>query len=135
MDTKLIELDGVTLVVPKNYRPPCFKLKDFPDSCGAGKGIGQILVPETFYGLRCAAACHIHDFSWEVAEATWTDFHESNYMFIRNLITIIEAGSSSSALKALRVYRAASYFNAVDTVGASIFWGMKRVAPPVRGLV
>lgn len=128
MNTKIISIEEVDFLVPESYEPPFCQLSEFPDSCGSGHGIGQLIVPEHFYGLRVSPVCHIHDASWDVAEPSWNDFHESNYMFIRNLLRIIDVKSKVNVLKMLRNYRATTYFNMVDTVGAKLFWLCKRKA-------
>ena len=56
MKTKLMLIDGVQFVVRDGYEPPCDKLEDFPNSCGAGDGWGDKLVPDKFLGLRVSAA-------------------------------------------------------------------------------
>lgn len=126
MDTKVILIENVPLVVPVGYKPPAWLLKDFPRCCGAGDGVGSIVVPETMWGLNVSAACHIHDFSWEVAAASWSDFHQSNSMFLRNIISIIRHKSANHIMRVLRNYRAVTYFNAVDEIGSKVFWGIKR---------
>jgi hypothetical protein len=60
-----------------------------------------------------------------VVEATWAGFHQGNSMFLHNNLAIITA-RSRFPLKQLRAYRAVTYFNAVDTVGAKYFWDDKR---------
>jgi len=127
MLTTTLTIDQVLLVVPKlavddRRYDPFVRLSDFPDSCGAGRGIGQIIVPETMFGLRVSAACYTHDLSWEYAEKTWADFHQTNSMFLRNMLSIIEAKSRSTVLRVLRNYRAMTYYNSVDTAGAVHFF-------------
>ena len=130
MITKIITIEGVALVVPASYVAPCSLVSEFPDCCGAGKGLGEKAVPETMYGLRVSAACHIHDYSWEVAEPTWADFHQTNSMFLRNILAIIRAKSRNGFMRGLRNYRAVTYFTAVDEVGVKGFWKLKGISPP-----
>ena len=125
MKTKKINIEDVTFIVPESYHAPYQTLKEFPASCGAGDGLGNTLVPETMWGLRISPACSVHDFCFEVSEGTWQDFHQSNYLFLRNLIAIIRAKSANTIMRRLRYKRALKYFTAVDETGAFIFKKMK----------
>lgn len=135
METKLYtfySVDGVELriIAPVDIEFPSFKMEyyDTITKCGAGEGIGDAIVPETILWLRVTLACYVHDHMWELSEATWKDFHHSNAVFLSNLITIILQMSDSSKvniLKNFRMYRAVTFFNAVDTIGADIFWKLK----------
>ena len=125
MKTKRITIEGVLLIVPESYHAPEQALKDFPACCGAGEGIGNGLIPERMYGLLISAACHIHDYCWKIAEATWADFHQSNYLFFINLKAIIKAKSANVIMRWLRYARATTYSGTVDTVGALIFRKIK----------
>lgn len=114
-----------TIIAPEGIEfPSCF-IDGFRSYCGAGRGIGDLVVPEKMYGLKVSPACFVHDKMWEMSKATWEDFHLSNGVFLTNLISIIESQSKNVVLKHLRLYRAVSYFNAVDTIGAKIFWKEK----------
>jgi len=124
--------DGTELHItaPVDIEFPSFKMEyyDTITKCGAGNGIGDRLVPETIFWLRVTLACYIHDYMWELSDATWKDFHHSNAVFLSNLITIIlkmSAPNKVNVLKILRMYRAVTFFNAVDTIGAGIFWESK----------
>ena len=121
-----IDVNGnpVTLIAPKNMEFPSKLVADFGTYCGAGK-YGDLLVPDTFYWLKMSPACFIHDMMWEMSDATWAAFHFSNSIFLRNLNTLVIAQSKNSILKRLRLYRAATYYNAVDTKGPDIFWRLK----------
>jgi hypothetical protein len=128
METEALSIEGIELVVPAflvQWWPHQLPLEEFPSFCGAGGGLGDAIVPETCYGLRLSASCFIHDISWLVAEASWAAFHQSNSMFLHNSLAIIQA-RSRFPLKQLRAYRAVTYFNAVDTLGATYFWEEKR---------
>lgn len=132
MKTVEIVFDGCKLLVPlvegEPLQMPHDSFDDFRGYCGAGQGIGDALVPETFWGLRMSVGCFIHDCCWAISEASWKDFHHSNSVFLHNLNSIVE--TQSKWLKHLRLYRCVTYYNAVDTIGAAIFWNMKgRTAP------
>ena len=125
MKTQILWIEELPLVAPTGYLPPCAKLDKFPSCCGAGDGFAEKAVPETIYGLKVSAACHIHDNSWEVAEATWDDFHQTNSMFLRNLLSIIRHKSANGIMRSMRNYRSMTFFTAVDEVGAKGFWQLK----------
>ena len=127
MKTKLILIENIEFVVPEEFKAPYRTIKDFHPCCGAGQGFGEKIVPETIWGLKISHCCYIHDVSWELAEASWADFHQSNAMFLTNITITIQARPSKIPLvNELRVYRAATYFNAVSSpVAATLFWKLK----------
>ncbi len=122
----LIGDDGkkTPITAPENIKFPSPYMDEFKSYCGAGEGIGDLIVPEKLFGLKISPACFVHDNMWDNAEPTWKYFHFSNSIFLSNMIAIIETQSSSSILKHMRMYRAVTYFNAVDTIGNRIFWSM-----------
>jgi len=126
MEIKIVPIDGVQFAVPAACGIPFDHLIDFPDSCGPGRGLGEILIPETVFGLRVSPACWIHDRSWDLAEPTWNAFHQTNNMLERNMRSIILVKSKYAILKYLRLYRPTTYFIAVDTAGSEHFWRLKR---------
>lgn len=117
----------IPLVTLKDLDWPAPNVELFGDYCGAGTGIANTLVPETIWGIKISPACFIHDVMWERAEPTWADFHHSNSVFWHNINTLVMEQSKSKTLGRLRLYRAVTYYNAVDSIGASIFWRMKEV--------
>lgn len=127
-------LDGVPLLKPVGLIIPYTKIEDFPDCCGAGNGIGTILVPDTMYGLRVSPACYIHDYDFDKMPPTWEAFHIANSRFLHNLISIIQYTSDSNILRHVRLYRCVSYYNAVDSIGVRIFWGIKNRQQVVFGM-
>jgi len=98
----------------------------FGSYCGAGTGIGDLVVPETMWGLVVTLACYIHDEMWEHCEATWEEFNQSNDVFFRNLRYIVRFMSQNKRVKHLRMYRVVTYYNAVDAVGPAIFEKLKK---------
>lgn len=127
-DGQVLELIG-----PEDIVFPSYKLEYYETitSCGAGEGFGDRLVPDCIIAVRITLACYIHDIMWAMAEPSWEEFHMSNSVFLSNTITLITAASADhkiNILKNFRMYRAVSYFNAVDTIGARVFWCMKEVA-------
>lgn len=125
MKTSIVWIEGVSLIVPFGYVPPFGRFKDFPDSCGAGKGVGEKAVPETMWGLRLSGVCLIHDISWEEAEATWEAFHQTNAMMLLNSLAVIRSKSANRLTRVPRNYRAMTYFTAVEEGGAEGFWQLK----------
>jgi hypothetical protein len=112
---------SIPLLKPLAVKWPYQRVRNFDSYCGAGKGIGDKIVPESILGVKVSPACFVHDKMWELASASWADFHYSNSIFLHNLISLIELQSRSAMMKHLRLYRAVTYYNAVDSVGARIF--------------
>lgn len=136
MHTKVFYFTGATgnavpLVAPKGIKFPTEYLSDFETYCGAGGGFGDWIVPETLFFLKVSAACFIHDEMWRMADGSWEDFHYANSVFLSNLISIITHESDSNILKHMRMYRAVTYFNAVDTIGATIYGAQHKDKPDV----
>jgi len=126
MDTIQQLIDGVTLIAVRGRELPHIPLGEFPPCCGAGRGLQEWLVPDTIWGLRISAACQVHDDMFELGDASWDGFHQANGVFIRNIFAIIEAKSSNAFMRAVRRHRALLYLDAVDTMGAKIYWNLKK---------
>lgn len=137
METVIVQFDNVPMIVPlvgEKKEPLDFPYNDFdvfPSYCGAGQGLGDIIVPEKIFGLKISPACFVHDVMFEISEATWEDFHTSNSVFIHNLLAIVKHRSKNWILEHIRNYRVVTYYNAVDTIGAICFWDTKHA----QGLV
>lgn len=128
MDTVTHIVEGIELIMPvwvRDYAWPNIPLEQFKHCCGSGDGIGDLIVPEKILGMKVSHVCYIHDRMWDLAEASWTDFHASNSVFLHNLIETIVIKSNSPASRRLRLEQALNYYTAVDTVGARIFWKQK----------
>lgn len=130
MQTKIYTFIGpkqekVQIVAPVDIYFPSMYLNDYGSYCGAGKGFGDIIVPETVWGLTISIACYTHDWMWDNCLPTWEAFHFSNSVFLRNILACIRGMSRSGFLKRLRNYRAVTYYNAVDKFGKKIFWNIK----------
>ena len=115
---------SILIIAPDDIHFPFDNPIDYPDCCGAGQGFGEKIVPETIWGVRVSLACFIHDDMWNRSERSWSNFHKSNSIFLRNIINIIQAYSKSQILKRLRLYRAITYYNAVDSFGSNVFWNL-----------
>lgn len=120
-------IENVPFVFPDEvHKDSIFsKLKDFPDSCGAGKGFGEKIVPETAFGLRISPACWIHDEDWWYAKPTWDAFHATNGRLMLNMSMIIVV-KSNRFMMIPRMYRPSTYFIFVSTIGAKHFWRLKQ---------
>jgi hypothetical protein len=109
-------VENLNLVMPKfmaiNW--PSLPLDEFPNFCGAGSGIGEILVPDTFYGLSMRHNCYIHDGCFTLLPPNKKNWHLANsIMLINNLTTIRERGNRF--IKPFRNIRAMHYFEAVES--------------------
>ena len=127
MRTKEIVVEGIFFVIPVELFAdwPDGPLDKFQPCCGAGHGLGERLVPESVFGVRITPACYIHDHCWALAEPSWADFHAANSIFLHNMLAIIQTRSSHKLARAIRNYRALTYYNAVDIAGQDIFWALK----------
>lgn len=139
IETKVFNLVGrngrkAPIIAPTDIVFPSENISDFKSACGAGEGVGDWIVPERVLGLSVSPACFVHDTMWDKAEPTWEYFHFSNSVFLSNILSLIETQSSSSVLEHMRMYRAVTYFNAVDTVGAHIFWSKFKEAKNLPGV-
>lgn len=124
-ETRII--DGVPLIVRKGLHIPWDNLKDFPNCCGPGKGLLNLIIPDTMYFLRMSAACWLHDKDFELAEPDWGEFKEVNEIFKLNMYSIIIFKSKYGWLRQLRLWRADKYHIAVSTTIAfyHAFWKLK----------
>lgn len=131
MNTVQVTIEGIKLVMPTQLKDtwPDILLKDFKSYCGAGSGIGDLIVPERIFGLKVSHVCYIHDTMFDLSEATWGDFHYSNSIFLHNLIETIMTKSSTPQSRRLRLEHALNYYTAVDTIGSHIFWKQKGGRP------
>lgn len=123
------EFDGILLWVPLVCGRPWKdfsgkNIDDYPPFCGAGSGIGDLIVPETMYFLRMSVACEIHDISWQLAPPTETARKVSNERFLVNMLRVIEA-RSDWITRFFRNDRAMFYYNMVDTEKNYLFWKLK----------
>lgn len=139
MRTEKVIFDGVPLIIPQVLTPegkwvtiglPYDTIKEFSSYCGPGGGFGDAIVPETLLWLKISPACFIHDIMWAFARNTEldADFEQTNDVFRLNMNMIIKYKSKSWILEHLRYYWAVHYYNAVDTLGKSIFYEKKRRA-------
>ena len=89
--------------------------------CGPNRGLLEVLVPETIYGLRVSPACSIHDFMYSVGE-TIADKDEADRVFLNNMIRLIEDRKKFRVLVVLRLKRAFKYYEFVKHFGGPFYW-------------
>ena len=125
MKIRFQEFHGVKYLVPVGFEFLDKKIMDYPSFCGAGKGIGDKIVPEFIGGMRCAHICHGHDNSWDAAEFTFFDFLLSNVMFAYNLLVYLATGKGGVIKRIWRAIKGSAYVLAVSTIGWKIFKNLK----------
>ena len=112
-----ISYQGVALQVPAwlagvwRYDLP---LNDFPSFCGAGKGLGDWLVPEKNHGAILSPACFVHDIMWSTSYDTYLHFQKANNTFLKNLKSCVYSQLKDPKIAYLRCY---GYWLAVSTIG------------------
>jgi hypothetical protein len=120
---------GAAIIHPDSVELPSTMIKEYTKSyCGAGSGIGDLLVPEKVFGVRVTPACFVHDKMFEMGMPSLGDFKVCNAVFITNLTSLIAGQSHSSKLNLLyhlRLYRTVTYYNAVDTIGKKVYFKLK----------
>ena len=121
MNIKIVRLQNISYLAPAVFSFDTGQTHDDYESyCGAGKGLGDTIVPETMYGMRISHICHIHDVSWEVSDGGLSDFAISNAMFLFNLIIFVTR-KSNILLRYARACRCVTYFKAVNKIGWPIY--------------
>ena len=94
MKTSKIEYYGATIEVV-DFLPPLLPqdlpLSLWPTFCGAGEGIGDLLVPDKIGGVIVSAECLDHDISWAISPNTYAAFQAANNRFFKNIISRIFA--------------------------------------------
>jgi hypothetical protein len=122
------------MAVAELFAPPSFW--DLPEAfrstvmtaCGAGKGIGNWVIPDKIFGLRITEACKIHDYMYAQG-ATIEEKEQADRVFLNNMLRLIEADYHKSRipiwrgiLASLRRHAAITYYNAVHDFGGPAFW-------------
>lgn len=118
----------VTLYAPPGYwTMPESDRSEIVGGCGPG-WFGDMLVPDTLWGLNIRPACSIHDFMWWVAAALPLETERVRYkehsdrVFLNNMMRLIRAAGGPRWLLWLRRRRAITYYNAVCYCGGPFFW-------------
>ena len=115
------------------YAPPSFwelqdQLRTLFDLNGCGpRGMLNLLVPDTIYGLKITQACDIHDYMYAVG-TTIKDKEEADDVFRNNLIRLVLDKTTLRPLRWLRLRRVPVYYEAVAHFGGPGFWKDKN--PP-----
>ena len=92
---------------------------DATGGCGPG-GMGDLLVPDTLWGLSVRRSCQIHDWMYTFGE-TEDDKTRADLIFLNNMVREIKAAKSWGLLENLRLHRAKIYYHAVSIFGGSSF--------------
>lgn len=111
------------LFAPKGFWALTEQGKDeYCNGCGP-KGIGGI-IPDSIFGVDISMACNIHDYMYALGE-TNEDKSEADRAFLNNMVRIIDAKSTWSWIKKLRIWMARKYYGAVAFLGGPAFWDDK----------
>ena len=100
-------------------------IKKFPEEfetygCGPG-GIGDLLIPDTMWGLSVRDACRIHDWGYRhCEEASEEDRARHDWMLRENAMTLVNEGAKW--LRSLRRKRVETYYSMVRKFGSSAYW-------------
>ena len=124
-------METFKLFAPKEYSDqPCSFFEaseelrsDVAGGCGPG-GPGDMLVPDTMYGLSVRPACRIHDWMYHFGRIL-PDKELSDRVFLNNMVRIIKARGSLGFLENLRLRRAKTYYVMVRDFGGPAFWNSK----------
>ena len=114
---------GATLSLPGfliPLLPPRLPLCRWPTYCGAGEGLGDILVPDFIKGACVGPACLIHDLDWALCSPTFREFSLANFRFFRNLLALCAIQLPWHSLP-LAYLRCLWYTGVVMSVGWPIF--------------
>jgi len=106
------------------FAPASFWAKTVrPGGCGAGK-LGDLLIPDSLWGLNVTFMCKIHDHMYGTG-LTEEDREKADRVFRNNLMRWVAYKSKSGVLKWLRMRRAVKYYSAVRMFGGPPFWNNK----------
>jgi hypothetical protein len=90
--------------------------------CGPG-GIGDVLVPDTVWGLNIKPACQIHDWYYRHwPEDTEEARLRADRIFFNNMLRIVNAKTKNRLLLALRRLRCKTYYKMVRSFGATAYF-------------
>lgn len=111
------QVEGIPLLMPEilalNW-PDHLPLSDFPNFCGAGEGLQEWIIPETFYFQSQRHNCFIHDVTHTIFPPTRAGFYMSNQILLSNCLSTIRV-KSNWFLKYPRERRALKYYDGVET--------------------
>ena len=90
--------------------------------CGPG-GIGDLLVPDTVYGLSIKPACQVHDWDNRHAKQASKKHRKScDKRFKKNMFIIVDYNTSGWLLRRLRFTRCRTYYHMVRLFGGPAYW-------------
>jgi len=85
--------------------------------CGPG-GIGDVLVPDTMWGLDVSEACRIHDFEFRFCkDRSKKAFKAANKRLLQNGLIIVKLKSNRWYFKRMRIIRCYTYYYFVKAFG------------------
>lgn len=126
MKIKLIKFHNIKYLVPEEFEFLNLPIQRYPSFCGAGKGIGDLIVPETIGGMKCSHICHVHDESFYLCSPTYAGFTKSNIMFAFNLAVYLSSKKSGFFKTSWRLVKGCVYVIAVSTFGWKFFKSLKK---------
>ena len=85
--------------------PVDLPLDSWPTYCGAGEGIGDLLVPERICGVDNSCGCFVHDIQWALADDSFFAAMVANWNLYCNLRAITLANYDHSKYSKGRVER------------------------------
>lgn len=83
-----VDYAGARLEIPDflvEFWPVDSPLEDWPTYCGAGQGLGDVLVRDRRCGVWTSCTCFVHDVEWTVGDPGWYAAVESNMRLYRNI--------------------------------------------------
>jgi hypothetical protein len=98
---------------------------DIAGGCGPG-GTGDLIVPDTLWGISVKPACAIHDWMYAFGLSA-KDKALADRIFLNNMVRLIKARNSWGFLENLRLRRARTYYLAVKYFGGPSFWRGKNL--------
>jgi len=119
------EFHGIKYLIPDGFEFLDKNIIEYPSFCGAGKGIGDKIVPEFISNMRCSHICHVHDESWDMARAKYIDFMLGNLVFAYNLFVYLSSVRGGFFRRKLKALCGIAYVTAVSTIGWRIFKNLK----------
>lgn len=124
MDFRSEERELELFAPPDYWTMPVAALKEIAGGCGAGRGLGDFLVPDTVWFLSVKSACKIHDFQYHFGMCL-ADKEAADRVFLNNMVRIVNARTRSLWLRSLRLRRCRKYYFAVSCLGGPAFWNGK----------
>ena len=98
------------------------QIQQYTNGCGSGSG--EKYVPDKLLGLSIRNACLIHDWMYAFGAST-EDKKRADFVFLNNMIRIIESRNGFFLLKKARLYLARVYYMTVKYLGGPYFWDSK----------